>query len=329
MKKVLSVVMAITILLCLMLSASGFSLNDDQKLNKNELSIIKWTGKICNKTDKEIAIDILKKADMPQDKIDMMPENKLMEISDVIEIAKVSEYFKIEKDCSANKISKVDYNKLSKKIEQDKLKRAGAPEQYYSEESDSVFEKALWVVRTKNAPKGTYGVIGAFDWKNFGFTFRGKDIVALSGEGLSFIASSLSATVKFTKTTAINGKSHPNQEETYNYDYNNSRKNIKQEANGIAFCYDLKWDVNSSNYSLTYTDVSVMLFCSSILNNPDSSHNFNVFSNYMHQWLKFMIGFSFDFGKHFKFNGVSISITPTLNYKKYQIATSSPIKYNP
>ena len=190
-------------------------------------------------------------------------------------------------------ISKVEFDDYEIKNTENNIQKAQTPPEAYEYiEEDGTFHKQLYVIRTKNAPQGTYGIITAYQWKTMS-TWRGTDILSVSGENLIFDKSSFRIAVEYIINHITNFDSYVEYGGGYYTPSDLENPNDLQGfKNAIAFKYNLPV--------------------------------FNVYSNYFHQ--KLGIG---SLGVSISATGASVSVSPKTFYKMYQIMTSKPIEYNP
>ncbi len=261
--------------------------------------------------------------------IESLPEEKKLEIADACEIHRVDEYGIAYSDGSVLPISKAAFDCYGSEFAENNLQKAStSPESYEYIEEDGTFHKQLFVIKTKNAPSGTYGIITAYQWKSMS-GWRGTDVLSVSGENLVFDESSFGILVQYVVNHITTFDAYSETKDDYYTMSNLQNKNdLKGFANAITFKYNLPNDINLntdvSTYMVNYLDLSFMFMVSAHISHPDLRTVFNVYSNYFHQ--KIGIG---SLGVSISATGASVSVSPKTFYKMYQIMTSKPIEYNP
>ncbi|MBR0541327.1 MAG: hypothetical protein IJK26_03865 [Clostridia bacterium] len=289
-----------------------------KKVNNNALSLIRLNSKLLNETKEKTVERILKTVDMPSSQIDLIPTDKYEDISNATSVEKYIEYVKISENDEETRISKNEFEKAVSKIDNSK----SSNEVYSGSETDSYFIKTLYIYKTLHADPGTYGIMSTFDWKNFTGTYRGKDILSLSGECLVFKKSSFSLAVQFTTAQLFNG-TLTSGTETYYIDENSNSGDIIQSENSIACKYTLPANIPGVTYSYTYTDAIFLITCSARVQYFTLPCSFNVYSNYFHQRI-FLTG-----SLSISITGANVSVSPNLSYWNKQITTTSQIVYEP
>jgi len=322
MKKTISILLSVCLLLSLTFETTALSFYDENSLNSYELYIIKTEGKLLKKTDSEIAKTILAKLGMSQKTIKLLKEEILNEILNSESITKTTQYCRLSEDGIEQHITKKEYEESVAFDKTNLAEHIKSVEQYSYNGSDSYFIKDLYIYKTQNAPNGTYGIISDYDWKNFTGTYRGKDVLSLSGENLIFDKSSFCLAVEFSAAEQFNGVLTSVTETDY-MDSTTNPSDIIQSAYAIACKYNLPSNVYGSTYSFTYTDASFVIVCRARIQQYTLPCTFNVYSNYFHQRI-FLVG-SFSISV----SGASVSVSPQLSYWNMQIATTSPISYTP
>lgn len=327
MKKNISIILTMSLLLCLtVFNASAGSLSEKNTLNNYEISIIKAQGKIFKKSTAEIAESILSKAGMGEKNIAMLTEEQLADIADCTQITKTTEYCKYsEADEKEYKLTKKEFNDglAAVKQEEESYIKSGGNEIHYSS-TDNYFIKNLYIYKTLNAPSGTYGIMASFEWKNFTLTFRGTDVISLSGENLVFEKNSFGLAVNLRAVEVISNSitSTTNIKEFPEFkDYKDN--NVWHSQNAIAYKYKLPKNLPGTNYSLTYTSADFLIMCRARVSNPTIMTTFNVFAEYHHQKITFLGSLSITA------NGMGVSVSPKIFFKNFQITTDDAIVYYP
>ncbi len=325
MKKLISVLLSILLILSVfVVNASAYSAIDGNTLDNYGISIVKLKAKALDYSKEETAKAILNKAGMSANEFKMLNANKYDEVIDSFSITKSSEYCKLSQDGTETHLTEKQFENALKEINSlNNIASTNSVESYAYSGTDSYFIKNLYVVKTKNAAKGTYGIIATYEWKNFGIVFhRLLDVISLSGENLVFDASSFSLSVYKKSTENLDGKVTYNETNEY-YNFSNYSSKITPEDFAIACKYQLPLNIINAKYSLTYTDLSFLMTCSSRTLNHELATNFNVYSNYFHQAVVPVSSISISI------EGASVSVNPSYTYRRYQITSSSPITYIP
>jgi len=320
MKKLLANLLVIVMLVSVAIPVSASSLDAEAELNSYQLAFIRLTSK--GESEKETAEKILSTVGMPQEQIDNISEDKLSEIALATSIVKTTEYCLIDADDNETVLTEEEYLSELEKLE-NPSGTVSTNELHYSG-TDSLFVKNLYIYETLNAPKGTYGIIGTFEWKNLIGKYRGEEILSLSGESLVFDLSSFLLTVSLNYKVVQNSKTTEDTK-TENFTISNYEK-IWGYANAVACAYNLPNDALGTTSMLSYLNGGFMMFCSARVSNPDLKTVFNVYCNYFHQ--KVGVGSA---GVSVSAKGASVSVSPKAFYSKspYQIQTSSQLVYNP
>lgn len=295
--------------------------------NKNEVSgfeleIVKGIAKLQNKSVNEQAKAILEKAGMSQKMIEMIPESELSEISDCVSVRLQDEYYLVDENEDFELISYDDY--LNKKEALKNVNPCSQGDSYNYSSTDSLLKKTLTIIETKNAPKGTFGVIAGYEWLNFVLKYRGEDVLSFSSEALVFDKSTFSLSVQYqTETTGYDAPVVGTEFEEY--DVSNIKNNkLKLSENAIAMQYNLKNNLPGVTASTFYTEAAFLMVCRGRVSQYNVECVFNVYANYFHQ--KVGLGSA---GVSVSFKGASVSVSPKIFYTQCQICSSSPITYRP
>lgn len=307
----------------------ALSSSDENTISGVELSIKRTKSKILGQSKTELANEILAELGLEDSLIEKLAEERKIEVADAYEINRTDEYGKVYSDGSILPISKVEFDDYEIKNTENNIQKAQTPPEAYEYiEEDGTFHKQLYVIRTKNAPQGTYGIITAYQWKTMS-TWRGTDILSVSGENLIFDKSSFRIAVEYIINHITNFDSYVEYGGGYYTPSDLENPNDLQGfKNAIAFKYNLPNDINLntdvSTYMINNLNLTFMIVVSTRIANPDQRTVFNVYSNYFHQ--KLGIG---SLGVSISATGASVSVSPKTFYKMYQIMTSKPIEYNP
>lgn len=323
MKKVFMIMISMLLVISMCIPSYAVSTSNKNEVSGFELEIVKGIAKLQNKSVDEQAKAILKKAGMSQKMIEMVPESELSEIADCVSVRLQDEYYLVGEDEEFELISYDDY--LNEKELLGNVSTYAQGDSYNYSDNDSLLKKTLAIFETKNAPKGTFGVMAGYEWINFKTRFRGKDVLSFSSEALVFDKSTFSLSVELTKIT--NRQNIESKVETVYEEYtpsNIENNDLKLGENGIAMLYNLKGNVYASTYSIVYSKAAFLMICKGRVSQYDSPCVFNVYGNYFHQ--KIGLG---SVGVSVSLKGASVSVSPKPIYTQCQICTSSPITYRP
>ena len=322
MKKVFMIMISVFLIISMCIPSYAVSTSNKNEVSGFELEIVKGIAKLQNKSVNEQAKAILEKAGMSQKMIEMIPESELSEISNCISVRLQDEYYLVGENEAFELISYDDYMK-----EKEALKNVSPCSQgdsYNYSSTDSLLKKTLTIVETKNAPKGTFGVIAGYEWINFVTRFRGEDVLSFSSEALVFDKSTFSLSVQYEKETT--GYDKPIVETEFEvYDVSNIKNNkLKLSENAIAMQYNLKNNLPGVTASTFYTKAAFLMVCRGRVSQYNVECVFNVYANYFHQ--KVGLGSA---GVSVSLKGASVSVSPKMFYTQCQICNSSPITYRP
>lgn len=195
MKKVFMIMISVVLIISMCIPSYAVSTSNKNEVSGFELEIVKGIAKLQNKSVNEQAKAILEKAGMSQKMIEMIPESELSEISDCVSVRLQDEYYLVDENEDFELISYDDY--LNKKEALKNVNPCSQGDSYNYSSTDSLLKKTLTVIETKNAPKGTFGIIAGYEWVNFAARYRGEDVLSLSSEVLVFDKSSFSLAVQY------------------------------------------------------------------------------------------------------------------------------------
>ncbi len=327
MKKLFSLTMVCLLILGSVFPSYAYSAEEKTSIDGWELSVKRFAAK-CNGTDDAaLAESILSEIGMSETYIAQLPESKKAEIANAVSIRKVTEYAKITEDEKEVPLTEEEYLQTAQEI--DLAQSLGVQpyaqgDNWHYSGSDSLFQKDLYIYETKNAPKGTFGIIVSYSWKNFITRYRGDDVISISGEDLIFDRDSfgISMNYAYTQTTSLGSTAHTKFQY---YDMNNVQNpnDLWQESNGISFTFNLPNNIYTLQSSLIYTNADFLVTVSCGVANPDNRTQFNVYANYFHNYLGIALGLSVSI------NGASVSVSSAALHSRYQIQTGQKITYTP
>lgn len=322
MKKVFMIMISMLLVISMCIPSYAVSTSNKNEVSGFELEIVKGIAKLQNKSVDEQAKAILEKAGMSQKMIEMVPESELSEIADCVSVHLQDEYYLVGEDEEFELISYDDY--LNKKEALKNVSPCSQGDSYNYSDNDSLLKKTLTIVETKNAPKGTFGVIAGYEWINFVTRYRGEDVLSLSSEALVFDKSTFSLSVQYEKETT--GYDNPIIETEFEeYDVSNIKNNkLKLSGNAIAMQYNLKNNLPGVTASTLYTKAAFLMVCRGRVSQYNNECTFNVYADYFHQ--KVGLG---SVGVSVTLKGASVSVSPKPFYTQCQICTRSPITYRP
>lgn len=322
MKKVFMIMISVVLIISMCIPSYAVSTSNKNEVSGFELEIVKGIAKLQKKSVNEQAKAILEKAGMSQKMIEMIPESELSEISDCVSVRLQDEYYLVDENEDFELISYDDY--LNKKEALKNVNPCSQGDSYNYSSTDSLLKKTLTIVETKNAPKGTFGVIAGYEWLNFVLKYRGEDVLSFSSEALVFDKSTFSLSVQYqTETTGYDAPVVGTEFEEY--DVSNIKNNkLKLSENAIAMQYNLKNNLPGVTASTFYTEAAFLMVCRGRVSQYNVECVFNVYANYFHQ--KVGLGSA---GVSVSFKGASVSVSPKMFYTQCQICNSSPITYRP
>lgn len=313
MKKILAVILVLLLLISFACPVSALSSSDENTISGVELSIKRTKSKILGQSKIELANEILAELGLEDNLIEKLAEERKIEVADAYEIYRVDEYGKVYSDGSILPISKVEFDDYEIKNTENNMQKAQTPQEGYEYiEEDGTFHKQLYVIRTKNAPQGTYGIITAYQWKKTAY-WKGIDVISISSNSLVFDKSSFAATVVYEKNkfSGVEG-----QYEYYDYPALQREDMLLAYNNAVVLKYNLP--------NCSFSEMTFLITVSSIIDKPSISAAFNVYVYYFHQ--KTVVSFN---GISISEDGASVSVSPKTSYDSYYISTTSPILYNP
>lgn len=328
MKKLFSLTMVCLLLLGSVFPSYAYSVGEKTSIDGWELSAKRFAAK-CNGTDYvALAESILSELGMSEIYIAQLPESKKIEIANAVSIQKVTDYAKVTEDAVEVPLTEQAYLQAEQEI--DAAQSSGIQlyaqgDSWHEPGNDSLFKKDLYIYETKNAPKGTYGIIVSYSWKNLPLHYHGEDIISVSGEHLVFARNSFGMSMNYTYTQTISANITTHHEDYY-YDMNNLKKEgcLKQEAYGISFQFNLPNNIYSIQASRVYTNADFLMMVSGAIDTPRTEVRFNVYGKYFHQHLG--LG---SLGVSVNINGASVSVSPKLCYTPYDIQTREQLVFIP
>ena len=327
MKKTISIILSILLVIPISVQASAISSSSEYEMSGLELSIKRLNANIRGKSDVEFAEEILSDMGMSDRMINCLSDDKKEEFAQSNRIIKNEEYIQIDEDGNENYLTKMQYENINSNYNNDVSVCSQGDNWYVPDDGkNSSFARQLWIFETKNAPSGTFGIIGTYEWKSMPF-WRGLDVITVSAEEMTFDRSSFSTTVIYDSVYTNAGITVEEQIMNY-YDMNNtSDLHLQGIENGIYFKYNLPNDgisIGSSLPSSYCKNLGFITTASGEISHPELQTRFNVYFNYFHQ--KIGLG---SVGVSVSANGASFSVSPVFAYTRHQIMTPSPILYTP
>lgn len=326
MKKTLSILLACLFVLISAFPTYAYSANDEY-LDGWAMNAKRINAKLTGKSDVEIAESILTELGMEENDVKKLPKEKLEEFANATSIQKVTTYNKIKEDGEEVQISQKEYLDLSEKItsyQKDGSPRRAPGDQWTYTGSDSLFEKNLFIAETKNAKKGTFGIIAKYSWKNLPLHYHGRDFISIAGEHLVFDRSSFSAILNYTynQTTSLGTTTH-RDDKYYTADNLKNENHLIQNDYAISFEFEIPNNIYTTQASKVYTQADIIMSASGIIDivSPGTRITFNVYSKYFHQTTGISLGISASI------SGINVSVSPKFIYNTYSIQTSSPLTF--
>lgn len=302
--------------------------SDENSLSSFELEATRFIGRLSKKTDGEIAESILWKIGMPDKYIQQLPMDEKEDISNCTYMQHVRQYVMLESDGAEVVLTPSAYevavNRLcTPSAAYDQYDNLEGPWEEHGQ-SDYII-KDLYIFKTKNAPTGTYGIVATYSWTSDYLHFRGEEVFAFSSEALSFERNSFSFSIGYTETVVNNGKTTTEEIlKYYNVDNLPREDDLKGSVQSIAFQYNLPNNVYTPISSVTRTNLWMLITVSSRIINPKNYYSFNIYADYFHQTIG--IG---SIGVSVNLKGASVSVSPSMSFKKYTIQTGKMIEYLP
>ncbi len=327
MKRFFSAVMVSLFVLISVFPTYAYSAGEKTDLDGWALSAKRFAAK-CNGTDDiTLAESILSEMGMEETQIAQLPESKKLEIANAVNIQKVTEYAKVTEDAIEVPLTEQEYLQMAQEV--DSAQSSGIQpyaqgDSWHFSGDDSLFKKDLYIYETKNAPRGTFGIVVTYSWKSFVARYRGDEVISVSGENLVFDRDSFGISMQYayTQTTSLGSTTHIKSQY---YDMNNIKNpnDLWQESNGISFTFNLPNNIYTLQSSLIYTNADFLVAVSCGVANPSDITQFNVYGNYFHNYLGIALGLSVSI------NGASVSVSSTALHSRYQIQTDHKITYTP
>lgn len=332
-KKCITLVLIFVLLVSTIFPVYAANTSNDNELNGVELSIRRIRGDLHNQSKEEIGRSILSEMGMSQENIDLLTTEKLIEIAEATSIVSNSQYCKINENGNEEILTESEFQRSLSSIQsvQDgvaitsDIELEEGEEYHPPQQEDSLFIKNLFVYRTANAPKGTYGIFSIWEWKpiSFPLAWRGYDVIGISGEDLVFSLEDFSLTASYQKDTLYD-TDHIVEEILEFITYATPNNDIRASENSITCGYNLPNDSSNLTESVAYRSMNFLATANARINGINNHHLFNVYTNYFHQTVG--IG---SFNVSVNISGVDISISPSWRYDTYSLSTAQRIEYNP
>lgn len=328
MKKILAILIS-TMLIITFTFPVYANYDDATQIDGWTLAIKRFTANQQGKTPVETATSILKELGMNDSFINLLSVEKKMEIYNSTFIKKSTEYAKITSEGIQIPLSEEKYLQeliVTKNTSTSNIQPFAQGDSWAvpDDGKDSLLVKEMIIFETKNSPKGTFGIILGFSFKNFVIRYRGEDIISLSGEYLIFNRNSFAITEQYVYTqTTSSGTTAHTQTNYYGPNDLEDPNDLLQSNNGISYQFNLPNNIYTLQSSLLYTDATFLITVSSLIAFPNSKTSFNVYGNYFHRKIELFID------PTISINGANVSVSPKLLYDQHQIRTEEPITYTP
>ena len=313
MKKLLSILCVFILLVTFIFPVSAANDGDEKTMTSTELSIKRISGQFTEKTENEIAKEVLRELGMPENLIEGVNEEYLDMVYNAKKISANDQYGKMN---SEGKVTPLSYEEAMK----EKDKRDGNeyefstvsidPETNGEAYADSLFYKMLIVLETRNAPAGTVGVVCGFNWIDEPF-YRCWDVVAISGTEIQFDVETTEFSLIYdeqiedlylSETTVVG------IEEEYDFLTLENEGNILYAGNFVGVKFDMPMDVYTPLMLWMRNNIGVVFTVKATIPNPQLITNFTATGWYFHQKRGFETDVSLSG------DGVSLSISPTKYY---------------
>lgn len=312
MKKLVSILCVVMLLIMSIFPASAANDGNEKTMTGMELSIKRISGKFAEKTEDEIAKDILRELGMSENLIEGVNEEYLDMVYNAKNISVNNQYGKVNNE---GEVTLLSHEEAKEEMTERGIKNTGNSTRTlegdtWDERPDSLFNKSIYVVETRNAPKGTMGLICGFEWIDESF-YRCWDVVAISGTNLEFDEEATFMSVVyveqiedlFLSETTVTGV--VNDFDFYDLEMEND---VIYAGNFVGAKFDVPMDVYTPIMLWMYNNIGVVFMTSAVITHPQEETNFTVTSWYFHQSIMF------DGDVSLSGDGLSLSISPSYKY---------------
>lgn len=334
-KKILALLLCMFILGSSFVQVSAANSTKDTAMNSTQLAAKRFSAKIKNQSEQETAREIMRQLGMAERDIQMINDTYLDMIYNAITIQSNMTYGKIDKNGMETPMEKSECLEAAKQVnlqKQNQNLRAGTATLSLeidspTEERDTYFQKCLYILETKNMPKGTLGILCGFAWLNSPL-YRCLDAITLSCLDVDFKSGSeflaFSAVQNTQSLTNPNIKKTENIMEEYDYSQLSAKEMLIKGGHYHAFKYNLPNDLLTQVINTCYEDMSFLVMMNAAPVHVTLPTDFTITASYFHQY----VGIEVDIG--FNMNDESIDVAFPLNISYWspkQIAVSC--RYRP
>ncbi len=334
-KKILALLICVFILCSSFVQVSAANSTTDSAMNSTQLAAKRFSAKIKNQSEQETAREIMRELGMPDRQIQAINDIYLNIIYNAINIQSSITYGKIDKNGVETQMRKEDCENSAIQINEEKHMQSFASVaspmsiEYDSptELTDSYFQKCLYIIESKNSPKGVMSLLCGFGWLTSPL-YRCLDAITLSSLDVDFKSGTeymaFSATRNTDSLTNPNFKKSEDIVEAYDYSQLHQNDMLKTGGHYHAFKYNLPNDLLTPTVNTCYNDMSFLIMLNAAPVHVDLATDFTVTASYFHQFVGIEVDISF------KMNSDLIDIAFPLNLSYWspkQIAVSC--KYRP
>ncbi len=312
MKKLVSILCVIMLLIMSIFPASAANDGNEKTMTGMELSIKRISGGFAEKTEDEIAKDILRELGMSENLIKGVNEEYLDMVYNAKNISANDQYGKVDGKGEVTLLSNEEFDEVNNIRGESNfgVSTLALEGKTSDERQDKLFNKSLYVVETRNAPAGTMGLICGFEWLDEPF-YRCWDVVAISGTNLEFDEEATSISVVYVEQIEdlfLSGRTVTGIVKNFDFYDLEMDENILYAGNFVGAKFDVPMDSYTPIMLWMYSNIGVVFMTSAVITHPQQDTNFTVTSWYFHQKILFNgdVSLSGD--------GLSLSISPSYKY---------------
>ena len=313
MKKLVSISCVVMLLIMSIFPASAANDGNEKTMTGMELSIKRISGEFAEKTEDEIAKDILRELGMPERIIRQVNEEYLEGVYSAKYISVEKEYGKFVDDQIAVIVSEEEYLEEAAARVDDGVMTLSLSGETNDSYPDKYFLKSIYAIETSGAETGTIFVMCSFEWLNEPL-YRCKDVIAISGTNVVFDEEKTFVAMGYTETvTNMGSQSITSEDVIENYDFHelDLEGNTIFAGDFVSGACNLPNDVPAGTINVNCTNIALLIMASCVVNeiNPNQDLNLSFTGWYFHQ----EVGWDTSIG--ISKEGVSLSISPSLFYR--------------
>lgn len=326
MKKLVSILCVTMLLIMSVFPVSAANDGNEKTMTGTELSIKRISGEFAEKTEDEIAKDILRELGMPENLVEGVNEEYLDMVYNAKSISANDQYGKVNSEGEVTLLSNAEFEEENDMRNDNDfgVSTLSLEGETTDEQTDSLFNKCIYVIETKNAPAGTMGLISTFAWIDEPF-YRCWDVIAISGTNLEFDEESTFLAVVYDEQiedlylseTTVTGIL-----EEYDYSDLSLEENILYSGSFVGAKFDMPMDAYTPTMLWMYNNIGVILMVSTVITHPQQVTNFTVTGWYFHQ----KVGVEWDVS--LSGDALSLNISPNVFYDDPHQIQVTP-KYTP